>query len=301
MKILLASLDAPGHNLPIRKIIHELAAHGHKVDWLSLRDISLKPGSFDEWAQRLLVIGPRWRRQIRSSIEGNDLLLTDPTVLNAPEIAQEFNVPWAQLGIMPLWWLPPSCRCIIQFTNPSLELFPPSKSLQFAGPIKYTHQLPQPKADRIHITQGTLANDRDDLINPAARELDRHGFTITVDPPYPIASHNYYSIFLEISLLITNGGYGAVNQALALGIPVVVAGATEEKHLIGERVRKAGVGIYLEKQRPSPREILSAVKEVKEDLAYTFRARRFAADSLGHAPKNARLILEEFAEHRRAA
>ena len=50
----------------------------------------------------------------------------------------------------------------------------------------------------------------------------------------------------QVSVLVTNGGYGSVSQALAAGVPIVSAGLTEDKAEIGRAHR-------LVRRRPQPR------------------------------------------------
>jgi UDP:flavonoid glycosyltransferase YjiC (YdhE family) len=46
-------------------------------------------------------------------------------------------------------------------------------------------------------------------------------------------------------VLITNGGYGAVNHAFSLGVPIAVAGESEDKDMVAARVGWTGAGINL--------------------------------------------------------
>ena len=45
--------------------------------------------------------------------------------------------------------------------------------------------------------------------------------------------------------MVTNGGYGAVQRALTTGVPLVVAGDTEDKPEVAARVEWFGVGVNL--------------------------------------------------------
>jgi UDP:flavonoid glycosyltransferase YjiC (YdhE family) len=47
----------------------------------------------------------------------------------------------------------------------------------------------------------------------------------------------------KVDVLVTNGGYGSVNQAMSFGIPLVTAGLTEDKADVNARVAWSGVGI----------------------------------------------------------
>ncbi len=73
--------------------------------------------------------------------------------------------------------------------------------------------------------------------------------------------------------MVTNGGYGAVQRALATGVPLVVAGKTEDKPEVAARVAWSGAGIDLRTGTPTPKAIRTAVREVLNDDRYLRRAR----------------------------
>jgi UDP:flavonoid glycosyltransferase YjiC (YdhE family) len=64
------------------------------------------------------------------------------------------------------------------------------------------------------------------------------------------------------------------NQALSMGVPLVVAGDTEDKAFVASRVAWTGAGISLGTSRPTSHEVRSAVREVLRDQAYRDHARR---------------------------
>jgi len=77
--------------------------------------------------------------------------------------------------------------------------------------------------------------------------------------------------------MITNGGYGGVQMALSNGVPVIVAGATEEKAEIAIRVDWNGVGINLKTGNPSEPKILRAVKKILQTPSYKNKTRQLQA------------------------
>ena len=99
-----------------------------------------------------------------------------------------------------------------------------------------------------------------------------------------------------VDVVVSNGGYGGVQQALAHGIPLVVAGRTEDKVEVTARVGWSGAGIDLRTHRPSPDAVGDAVRTVLADRAYSARARRLA-DAFAVAPGLAGLdaVLRELA------
>ena len=67
--------------------------------------------------------------------------------------------------------------------------------------------------------------------------------------------------------LVTNGGYGGVQMALAADVPIIVGGATEDKPFVAARVAAFGVGIDLG-PAPEPENIRSAVREILADPSF---------------------------------
>ena len=78
--------------------------------------------------------------------------------------------------------------------------------------------------------------------------------------------------------MITNGGYGGVQLALAHGIPLVVAGASEEKPEIAARVAWSGAGINLRTSTPTAAAVRNAVLEILAKPGYRQQAQRLAQE-----------------------
>jgi MGT family glycosyltransferase len=144
------------------------------------------------------------------------------------------------------------------------------------------------------VTQGTLANtDLTQLVVPTLTALANDDVLViatTGGPPLdaisiPLPANARAGVFLpfdrllpKVDVMVTNGGYGAVNHALSLGIPLVVAGDTEEKPEIAARVGWSGVGINLETGRPTPEQLQDAVQVVLRDSCFRNAARRMRAE-----------------------
>jgi MGT family glycosyltransferase len=144
------------------------------------------------------------------------------------------------------------------------------------------------------VTQGTLANtDLKQLVGPTLTALAGEDVTVvatTGGPPLeaiPVAlpPNARAGVFLpfdrllpKVDLMVTNGGYGAVNHALSLGVPLIVAGDSEEKPEIAARVAWAGAGINLETARPSPEQIRDAVQAALGDPRWRRSAEALQAD-----------------------
>jgi UDP-glucoronosyl and UDP-glucosyl transferase len=74
------------------------------------------------------------------------------------------------------------------------------------------------------------------------------------------------------SVLLRNGGYGSVNQAMSFGIPLVTAGLTEDKADVNARVAWSGVGIDLATNEPTPQALREAIRTVLDKPNYRSRA-----------------------------
>jgi UDP:flavonoid glycosyltransferase YjiC (YdhE family) len=140
----------------------------------------------------------------------------------------------------------------------------------------------------ILVTQGTLANfDLQELVQPALTALaDESALVIAAtgraEAGELMAPANakveafvpFVRLLPKVDVLITNGGYGAVQQALSFGVPLVTAGDTEEKAFTSARVGWTGAGINLATRRPTPEQIRGAVQTVLAGSHYREQAKR---------------------------
>ena len=140
----------------------------------------------------------------------------------------------------------------------------------------------------VHVTQGTMDNaDLGRLAVPAVEALADEDVWVVVSTggrpvedlaaglgrPLPsnvrVAPFLPYGALLpRTDVMITNGGFGGVQQALAYGVPLVVAGATEDKPEVAARVRWAGAGIDLRTGTPTAAQVLAAVRTVLAEPRY---------------------------------
>jgi MGT family glycosyltransferase len=146
----------------------------------------------------------------------------------------------------------------------------------------------------IHVTQGTVATEADNLIVPTLQALaDEDVLVVAATGGKPIESIQlapipanarierfipYYHLLPHVDVMVTNGGYNGVQAALAFGVPLVASGQTEEKSEICARVEWAGVGINLKTKTPTPTQIKNAVKKILDLPHYRQKAKRLSAD-----------------------
>ncbi len=189
----------------------------------------------------------------------------------------------------------------VQFTVPEFE-YPRSdlpSSVHFAGPLPgaaSTVGVPEWWSDLegprpvVHVTQGTIANsDFGQLVVPTitalagsdvlvvvttgGRPVDSLG--VTLPDNVRVAEYLPYDRLLPlVDVLVTNGGYGGVQQALAHGIPLVVAGQTEDKVEVSARVGWSGAGVNLRTTNATSVQVARAVQRVLSEPAFRANAER---------------------------
>lgn len=130
------------------------------------------------------------------------------------------------------------------------------------------------------VTQGTVANqDLSQLIEPtlagladldvtvvAAVGRDPRALTARVPANARVAGYLPFGALLpKASVLVTNGGSGGTQQALAAGVPVVVAGETEDKPANAARAAYHRLGINLQTATPTAQAVARAVGSLLED------------------------------------
>jgi MGT family glycosyltransferase len=155
------------------------------------------------------------------------------------------------------------------------------------------------------VTQGTVATDDGDLIRPTLAALADEPVLVVVAGANGLAPADipanarveqfvpFASLLPKTSVMVTNGGYGGVQFALANGVPLVVAGTTEEKPEIAARVEWAGAGLRIRTKTPTPEQMRVAVRRVLDEPAYRSGAQRVARDYARHdAPAEAAALLE---------
>jgi MGT family glycosyltransferase len=180
--------------------------------------------------------------------------------------------------------LPPQ----VHFVGPAIT---PAQSTVIE-PLEVLKNLP----DRpiIHVTQGTISNDPNQLLMPTFEALaDENVSVIATTGNRSLADLDlsalpsnarveqfiaYPQLLPQVDVMITNGGFQGVQAALAHGIPLITAGRTEEKPEIGARVAWSGVGIDLKTQTPKPAQIRQAVQEILANPQYRDRAKILQAE-----------------------
>jgi MGT family glycosyltransferase len=143
----------------------------------------------------------------------------------------------------------------------------------------------------VFVTQGMIATDPASLLLPAITALADEPVLVVVstsgrDPdevlPLDRRPANlrmtefvpYVDVLARTDLVVSNGGYGGVQTALAHGVPLVVSGTTEDKKEITARLAWSGAGLSLATDAPDPADLRAAIRTVLTDPSYRDRARR---------------------------
>lgn len=202
-----------------------------------------------------------------------------------PDLMLEATVPSFEY---PRTDLPGNVRFVGPILPPPTERFDPPawwSELDGARPV-------------VHVTQGTIDTaDLGRLIAPTLAALEHEDVVVVVTTggrpasaiPGPVPANARVEPFLpydhllpKVDLMVTNGGYGGVHYALSHGVPLVVAGATEDKPEVAARVAWAGVGVNLRTGKPTAEKLGPAIRTVLRDPSYRHRARAFQAEFAGH-------------------
>ena len=235
------------------------------------------------------------------------------------EITTRTNAALASVGARPLpgtlFDMPLLHDRTYQLSAPSLEY--PRRELPttftFLGPLRAPVRAGDPLPGWwgdldtgrpvVHVTQGTIDNtDLDKLVVPTLRGLadedvlvvastggrpvtvvtDAFGGTLPANAR--VAEFLPYDQLLpRVDVVVTNGGFGGVQQSLAHAVPLVVAGATEDKPEVAARVAWSGTGVDLRTGTPTPQQVRTGVARVLAEDRFRTAASRVAAElsSLG--------------------
>ncbi len=146
------------------------------------------------------------------------------------------------------------------------------------------------------INQGTVNCNLNNLIKPAIEALSKEKVLVLALPVAEGEIHDlpdnvrtapyvpFGDLLPHVDIMITNGGFGGTQNALAHGIPLVISGTTEDKMEVAARVEYAGAGLNLRKQSPRPSKIRSAVRRILSDPSYRQNAKRLQAEYAGYDP-----------------
>jgi UDP:flavonoid glycosyltransferase YjiC (YdhE family) len=150
----------------------------------------------------------------------------------------------------------------------------------------------------ILVTQGTLANSNlADLIQPALTALanddvlviaatgrsDHEGLRIPANARVE-SFVPFIHLLPKVDVMVTNGGFGAVQQCLSFGIPLVICGESEDKAFTAVRLGWSGAGMNLKTGHPTVDQLYSAVHAVLANKSYQKQAQRIQKNIAKYNP-----------------
>lgn len=136
----------------------------------------------------------------------------------------------------------------------------------------------------VAVTSSSVIFDNNVLIKPALEALrDRDDVLViatlvtsdveTLDFEIPKNARVAKFIPLDLALpqvdvLITNGGYGTIQQALRSGVPMIVSGVGQDKSHTGGTVNYVGNGIYNAVHQTDAKMLSTAFEEILKNQSY---------------------------------
>jgi UDP:flavonoid glycosyltransferase YjiC (YdhE family) len=229
------------------------------------------------------------------------------------------------LGVGPV--SAPLFRLVVELANAYMQLsgprfeyprqIPPSVHFVGTPPIIPGQAPPPPWAHELDgsrrvvlVTQGTVANHNFELlIAPTLAALANEPDVLVVATtggrpveaiPGVVPSNLRVASFLpfewllpSVDVLVTNGGYGSVNQSMSFGVPLVTAGMTEDKADVNARVAC----------ERTPEALRAAVRTVLDRPAYRMRAAQMAHEfaRIDTRSEILSIIAQMVADHRAAS
>lgn len=74
----------------------------------------------------------------------------------------------------------------------------------------------------------------------------------------------------KVDVLVSNGGYGTVQQSLRAGVPMIISGVGQDKLHTGVLVNYTGFGIYHAMPQVTPELLTVAFDEIVKNATYRY-------------------------------
>lgn len=189
----------------------------------------------------------------------------------------------------------PDCPEQVRFVGPLLE----NGDEPFTPPPWWAEL---DHATVVHVSQGTISTDPAQLLRPTLEALADQPVLVVactgrldgglealgpLPPNARAAAYIPYGALLpRVSVMVSNGGFQGVQAALRHGIPMVTAGASEDKPEVCARLQQTGASIDLARAAADPSAIRAAVRRVLEEPSFRRAAAALAqeAAAAGGAP-----------------
>ena len=300
MKVLLSSLPHLGHVVPMAVLKKALESAGHEVRWEIPEYDTKFSGPLAEHLARFQNLAAHSRAKFLEilSRESFDLLVTDPTIFAVEEVGNKAGIPWALFSNLPLFYPFSRTPLVIQGSVPEFEEIS-RPNLHYVGPIlpfsliniEYPEnfsQIARSAKPVLYVTQGTVATQGASLIK-TCQEIASNRYLV-VDK---YIQHTYFMPLVDV--FITNGGYGGVQAALWHGIPMIIAGETEDKPIIAAKAQSCGVAVDLKTANPSKKQLKEAVNYVLNSRNMRTRSKELARECKKYSLSTGIRALEQLA------
>jgi len=193
-----------------------------------------------------------------------------------------------EAGLLPVPWPDLSPQLVLLYTAPALAGpdFVPPPWYRIVGPcLLHRTQDPQfPLAalgtlPRVLLSLGTIVDGHGDRFTRTVLDAlgdapvqvvaaAPSGFPGTPPRNFIVRAWLPQTHLLPLMHAVISHGGSTVNEALAFGVPMVVAPVTSDNFVMARKVVEAGAGIRVKFRRVGPAELRQAVFEVLENPAY---------------------------------
>ncbi|KAK2671111.1 hypothetical protein RAB80_013533 [Fusarium oxysporum f. sp. vasinfectum] len=169
-------------------------------------------------------------------------------------------------------------------------------SIQMCPPSLEYSRSDVPSNVKFSVTQGTIARDATNLIIPTIKAfsdrddllvvaiLGQRGAFLPDDITIPSNTRvidylPYDALLPHASVFVMNAGYGGFLHGVTNGVPLVLAGETEDKPEIAMRGEWSGVAVNLKTGRPTPDTVRSGVDRILADDSFKKRVDEIKAEN----------------------
>ncbi|MEZ4402982.1 MAG: glycosyltransferase [Kofleriaceae bacterium] len=154
-------------------------------------------------------------------------------------------------------------------------------------PFPWPALAPRPRP-RVLVTMGTVNVDAATRFYQAAvaalAELPVQGIVVAPPERLPALPPNVLcqayvpqlALLREVDAVVCHGGHNTVCEALAQGLPLVVAPIKDDQPIVAEQVVAAGAGVRVKFGRVQPPELAAAIARVLDDASYRTAAATIA-------------------------
>ncbi len=287
--LMMPSADAPPFGLGLKPIANGLVNRARNRTLNALIDRTLFRAVDGDYRAMCARIG------ITPNPDGLFATSLSPYLYLHPSVAS-FEYPRTDL--------PPQVR----FVGPHLPAAPEGMALPEWWEAMLADERPV-----VLVTQGTVATDPAELLLPTLEALKDEPVQVVAvtggpEPsllgPAPANARveryiPFAALMPHVDVYVTNGGYGGLHFAMSHGLPILSAGATEDKSDLAARVTWSGVGIGMRAQHARPAKVRAAVRRLLTEDRFRARAAQVAAEMATHdGPARAAELVEDLLAER---